>query len=66
MSTRKYQFGYEKHREKERAGGGGGGGEKKIEKLIKSQIWYFDKFTISNNKKYKKIKLKKLTKEQKS
>ena len=51
MSTRKYQFGYEKHREKER---GGEVERKKIEKLIKSQIWYFDKFTISNNKKYKK------------
>ena len=39
MSTRKYQFGYEKHREKEREGGGGGEVErKKIEKLIKSQI----------------------------
>ena len=36
MSTRKYQFGYEKHREKER--GGGEGERKKIEKLIKSQI----------------------------
>ena len=31
MSTRKYQFGYEKHREKER--GGGGGGEKKNRKI---------------------------------
>ena len=31
MSTRKYQFGYEKHREKER--GGGGGGEKKYRKI---------------------------------
>ena len=30
MSTRKYQFGYEKHREKER---GGGGGEKKNRKI---------------------------------